>query len=472
LFIKKKTLAKSADIIAVCAAIILLSSLDMTFSIGKHQMCMCYFCLVLFTSTYHLINLKGERPFTSNLIAFTALTVYFFWMAAFVMKLNLPAVSVSSFLLLFEAVCRFRASKIDNAKEKHAILVFSRVLTAIWMLAALFIAENETAMTVYDKDSMPFQAVSCILIVLLATILFILSHGWKDSLDIILIHAAILLLCAWSEHYPFTVFSLESKFLLLFTAASVYAFVRIRIYGHSAYLPYMAVFVIGIVFILYRFTGRFFLGSPLVPLFTGLYYYGKENVLAKKTKGAQSGTVIWEVLCAVFILASSLTDRNFDHSGPLWHYGGTAAYISVYLSMLFCVLLILLPAIALLQKRIMCNYLLLVYSVTLLVCDAIWLSTGRHGISSVMSFVSFACVFLLAGYYIWEAYTEGKLAKANVAACYAALALVIKFFSDDYGFVAKGILFIALGIAMLLLNIFLYKTERQKKTAEEANGNE
>ncbi len=469
LFMRKGTsLAKSADIAVSCVAVILLSALDMAFGLGKDQLCMCYFFLVLLASAYHLLGRQdGEaRELDVYVLPFAALACYFFWAAAFVMKLNCPALSVSAFLLLFEAVGRYRASR-DGGKEENAcVYVVSRVLTVAWMLAALFMSADGSALAVYERHSLPFQAVSCACVVLVALVLFVLSRGWKESLDMILLLAAVLLLCVWCDSVKADDDSRVLMFLLLFVSAGLYAFIRFRWQGRRAWLPYLLAFVAVIVIVLYENTGRVFLCSPLIPLFAALYFYGRERGSVSGGKLSGVSPHIGEVCCAVFVFASALTDGKLYGSSHLYG-GGVLGLVSIYSALALYAVMALLPAVVLLCKKRMCNAVLALYSVAVLLCHAALIAKPGIKLSSAMSFFSFACVFLLAGYYIWEAYTEGKLAKANVAACYAALALVIKFFSDDYGFVAKGILFIALGIAMLLLNLLLYRVERRKKTAGE-----
>lgn len=472
LFSRSRKIAKSLDIIVVCAAVILLSLLGLAFPLGDDVICMAYFCVLLFVCSWHVVNAGAgdDRGLVSYILPFAALTVYFFWMSGFVMQLNCPVVSLSAFILLFEAAGRYRASR--NELEGRAAYVFSRILAAVWMpCVALFLQEGD-AFTVYEQGALPFQMASCGLIALAALVLLFLSHKWKDSLDVLILLAVLLILSAvlwFGEGTELTEKSLYA-FLYIFAGAGVYGFVRFRLHKRLEYLPYSIVFVLVTIVCLYHNTEAWFLCSPVMPLLCGLYFFAIEHEKKTVRQGVQGISLLWGVLSAGMVFASAFSGGSFCHARHL----DLPQLAPVCIALLAYAFMTMLPAVSLLRKKLRFNY---VFALHLLVVVGFLFAILAAGISGndprtklldkAMSFTSFACVFLVAGYFIYEAYMEGSLAKANIAACYAALALVIKFFSDDYGFVAKGILFIVLGVAMLLLNLLLYRVERKKKVAGE-----
>lgn len=472
LFARSRSLMKSLDIIVVCAAVIVLSLLGLAFPLGEEIVCMAYFCVLLFVCAWHVAGARGgeDKGLWFYVLPFAALTVYFFWVAGFVMQMNCPVVSLSVFILLFEAAGCYRASR--NEKDGRTAHVLSRLLTAAWMpCVALFLQEGG-AFIVYKQGALPFQMVSCGLVALAALVLLVLSRRWKDSLDVLVILASLLLLSAALYYDEGTELNEKSlyAFLYILAGAGMYGFVRFRLHKRLEYLPYSVVFVFVTIVCLYHNTGSWFICPPVMPLLCGLYFFAKERESGTARQGMQGLSLLWSVLSAVLIFASAFAEGSFCHTRRL----DFPQLVPVCLALLAYAFMAFLPAVALLRKKLRFNYVLALHALVVTGFLLFILASGISGndprtkiLDKAMSFTSFACVFLAAGYFIYEAYMDGSLAKANVSACYAAFALVIKFFSDDYGFVAKGILFIALGVAMLLLNLLLCRVERKKKASGE-----
>jgi uncharacterized membrane protein len=460
LFVRRGNVAPSLDLIAVCGAVMLVSVLDMALGLGRQQLCMVYFCLVLLASLYRLFGRRDEAGggIVSYILPFAALTVYFFWTAAFVMKLNWPVPTVTAFLLLFEAVGRYHASR--SGRDCRSMYVLSRVLAAVWMPCVALLQEG-TAFAVYEQGALPFQMTSCACVVLAALVLLFLSRRWKDSLDLLVLLPLLLLVAALLSRGGQDVDERGlHTFLYVFTAAGVYGYTRFRLQNRPAYLPYVVVFVLVCVADLYHLTGTWFLCPPAMPLLAALYFVVRERGKAFP----------WAVLCAAAVFASAFAGGSFSHARRL----DLPQLIPVCIALLAYGAMSLYPAVCMIRKGRSFNYVFAIHSLVVTCVLLVILAAGISGNSPLagvldkgMSYFSFACVFLAAGYAIWESYTDASIARANTAACYAALALVIKFFSDDYGFVAKGILFIALGVAMLVLNLLLHRGERTGKPSGE-----
>ena len=500
LFARSRAFAKSVDIVAVCIAVGLLSVLGLAFPLGKDVICMVYFCLLLFACSWHVAGAGGgeRRGLSFYVLPFAALAVYFFWSAALVMQLNCPVLSVSAFILLFEAVGRYWAGRNEkpgacgngnaglnekaesgrsenaerNEKAGRVAYAISRVLMAVWMPCVVLLLQEGTAFAVYEQGAMPFQMLSCLFIALAAFVLLFVSKKWKDSLDLLLLLAALLGFAAflWRTDGPEVKENSLYAFLYIFTLAGLYGYVKFRCCNRSAYIPYLLMFVLVTVANLYHTTGTWFLCPPVMPLLSALYVVAKERNGGTVRHGASGTGALWGILAAAMVFASAFAGGSFYHARSL----GLPQLVPVCVSLLAYVSMSLLPAIRLIRKKRLFNYAFALHSLIVSAFLFTILLAGVSGndplatlLDKAMSFCSFACIFLVAGYFIYEAYMERSLAKANVAACYAALALVIKFFSDDYGFVAKGVLFIVLGVAMLLLNLLLYRLERKKKIAGE-----
>lgn len=468
LLVRSRALGKYMDILVVCVAVMLLSLLGLAFPIGKEAVCMIYFFLMLFACSWH-VAVSSEKSgsvgradlgLSFYVLPFAALAVYFFWSAVLVMKLNCPVLSVSAFLLLFVATGHYWAGRCG--KESHVACAVSRGLMAVWMPCVVLLLQEGSAFAVYEPGSMPFQMVSCACVALAALVLLFLSKRWKDSLDLLVILPLLVLAAALLWRYAGPDVDEESLyvFLYMFVLAGVYGYVRFRWQGRLDCIPYTAVFIFVTIAVLYHNTGTWFLCSPLMPLLAALYFRSKE----------QKGGFPWGLLCSLAVFASAFAGGSLYHARQI----GRACLLPLCLALLAYVAMALSPAIRLLRKKRRFNYAFALYSLIVAAFLFAILVAGVSGsdpvartLDKAMSFCSFVFVFLVAGYFIYEAYMETSLAKANIAACYAALAIVIKFFSDDYGFVAKGILFIVLGVAMLLLNLLLHRVEGRKQMSGE-----
>ncbi len=484
LFSRSKRLAKSFDIIGVAAGVILFSILGLAFPFGKNELGMGYFCIMLFACAYHVIHherldvdAKGRLGMLFYWLPFAALTGYFFWTALFVLQLNYPILAGSSFLLLFEAAacCRVRR----NPREEQLLAGISRFLLACWMLAAFFLCKEGLAFAVYETAAVPFQIASYACILLAALVLLIYSASWKPSLDFLI---ALGGLVALSLAFGQRNYDSPAAFIFLFALAGLYGFVRLRKDGRRIYIPYIFLFAGASVAFLEEMTRTFFLCSPFFPLFAALSFYGKEWEARSGGGKASLAGRFGEVACIVIIYVTAFVSPRFYYL----NYPSRTEFLPLLLTVLLSAGMTLHPVFLQLRGRLLdgeqkkpaCNYLIALYALVIFICQIILLSGGLQaegqgaspratGVASALSYISFASIFLTAGFYIYQAYRDGSLAKANLCAAYAALALVIKFFSDDYGFVAKGILFIVLGLAMLALNLLLYRMDRKKKLDEE-----
>ena len=86
-----------------------------------------------------------------------------------------------------------------------------------------------------------------------------------------------------------------------------------------------------------------------------------------------------------------------------------------------------------------------------------------------MEHVCFVLALFLALDALYGVWKEGRVAAANAAAVYAAALVAVKFFCGNYGLLANGVLFIALGVAVLALNVCILKYGR-KMQEEDSDG--
>ncbi|MBP5463910.1 MAG: DUF2157 domain-containing protein, partial [Treponema sp.] len=476
-------------------------------------------------------NLSGQEPSAGGKLPagrsggealvywlpFAAVCAYFSWAAFFVLQLNYPLLAGTSFLLLFVAAA-FRRTR-SNPQEAGVLGGLIRVCLAVWMAAAFFLCREGLSFAVSDREAVPFQLVSYGCIALAALVLLVWSGAgnalgnssinesgagtwsgswrlWLDTLDSLLALAGVCTVCLL---YRGKKTDFPEAFLYLYALAGLYGFIRWRKDGRLRWLPYVLLFGAAGICCLYGVTETFFLCSPFVPFCAALYLYSRERELqaplanaaapvpapAKTAGPLHAAGRLGQLLCIVIIYGSAFVSprlhvpRNF----PL------ECFLPLLLTLVLYAFMCLLPAVLLVRARLhggkagkpRWNFLLALYALIVAVCFLLLLAhawfAGTAGtgpaflsppqIAGVLSYISFAFIFLTAGWYIFEAYTDGSLAKANCCAAYAALALIIKFFSDSYSFVAKGVLFIVLGIAMLLLNLLLLRMDRRKEAEKK-----
>ena len=75
--------------------------------------------------------------------------------------------------------------------------------------------------------------------------------------------------------------------------------------------------------------------------------------------------------------------------------------------------------------------------------------------------ICFALFVLFFIYYLIKASVSSSLALANLSTVFLGIFVIIKFFVEDFSLIAKGLVFIGLGVAIALINIFL--SRRSKK---------
>ena len=86
---------------------------------------------------------------------------------------------------------------------------------------------------------------------------------------------------------------------------------------------------------------------------------------------------------------------------------------------------------------------------------------GYDEATNFITSICFALLVLFFIYYLVKASVLPSLALANCTTVFLGIVVMIKFFVEDFSLIAKGLVFIALGVAIFLINIFL--SRRSKK---------
>ena len=209
-----------------------------------------------------------------------------------------------------------------------------------------------------------------------------------------------------------------------------------------------------------------------IPLCALVYYYTFDS------EKYSSLATISEAIFAITVFAAAFIEISLERL-PFINGNGQKDYpylLSCLLHTLLYASIVFLPLAKKTRGKAFCNYFIAFYALAIFVLLASCEIAPVFGyeldsgiVSLIFILLSFVTIFVNSGYYIAKAYRTKNLALANAAGGLACLSIIIKFFSDDFGFVVKGVVFIVLGILMLILNMFLLRLNASSGESEVKN---
>lgn len=441
--------------------------------INEQTLCFLLFCIEFSACAYvFYLNQKekvsGQGYFWAP---FAFIAAYYFWAN---LSFNYPLLAAFAFLLLFESLGRYR-SKLCESEGKAAHL-FVRLALVILFIATAFEDARPILKYVSSKEALPFQMAVYALYATAALILLVLSNRLRKSLDAVIFMAIIaFMVFVLDKPSPDGVHS-SLTFSILYYAISLFA----SLYGLYLWkkkksllcMPYLLLLAVNQFFAQnYLFAeGNFIIIA--VPLCALAYYYTHD-----KEKYSPLASVS-EAIFATIIFAAAFIEIECERL-PVINGGGqkTSPYlISCLLHTLLYAAIVLLPPVQKIRRKVFCNYFIAFYALAIFILLAFCETAPLFGyelnsgiVSLIFILLSFVTIFVNSGYYIFKAYRTKNLALANAAGGLACLSIIIKFFSDDFSFVVKGVVFIVLGILMLILNMFLLRLNASSGESEVKN---
>ncbi|MBR1912381.1 MAG: DUF2157 domain-containing protein [Treponema sp.] len=461
LIAKSGCIRQSLDVMFLCVALVMPGVIRNVFDVNEDALRFAFLYTMIIACVYDFKFLHyGNNSLPQFYWTPFAIAILHFFCAGLVN--DFTVLPFALFLFLVEAAATYRINQ--NETEGKIVRVGVRILLSALLFSVVWLPQENCTC-----NSMPTVqlTVTYLCYVAVAVILFVLSKKIKKSLDVLLIAAVLI------------ANSLSGNNVVIYTTvllAAVFAFIMWWRKGIYAYLPYLLLIIaLQVLFPLqqipyYAFGGHI-LFLMLFPLCTCVHLYVEDRYKEKLSPVS----TICEVACAIlaFCAAFSDTDKSYkffelpDLPYIVFSLFGTLLYAFVTLH----------PFVSVLRNKKKCNYVMAGYSILVFLMlifvdisafnDALRTAFCGSFVYSAVKIMGFVCIFLTAGYHIANAYRSGSLAVANVAGVYAALAICIKFFSDDFGFVVKGVLFIVLGIAMLALNLVLLRLNNKKAVVEE-----
>lgn len=456
---------RSLDIIFVSAAIFLLFIVNAFVKINEQTLCFLLFCIEFSACAY--VFFLNQKEKVSGPVYFWApfafIAAYYFWAN---LSFNYPLLAAFAFLLLFESLGRYRSKLCES--EGKAAHFFVRLALVILFIATAFEDARPILKYVSSKEALPFQMAVYALYATAALILLVLSNRLRKSLDAVIFMAIIaFMVFVLDKLSPDGVHS-SLTFSILYYAISLFA----SLYGlylrkkkkNLLCLPYLLLLAANQFFAqnYLFFAGNFIIIA--VPLCALAYYYTHDKEKYSPLANVSEAIFTATIFAAAFIEIGC----NGQKDSPY--------LISCLLHTLLYASIVLLPPVQKIRRKVFCNYFIAFYTLAIFVLLAFCETVPLFGyeldsgiVSLIFILLSFVTIFVNSGYYIAKAYRTKNLALANAAGGLACLSIIIKFFSDDFGFVVKGVVFIVLGILMLILNMFLLRLNASSGESEAKN---
>lgn len=461
LIAKDGCIKQSFDVMLLCVALLMPGVIRNVFNINEDALRFVFLYIMIIACVYDFIFLKyGKNSLPQFYWTPFAIAILYFFCIGFIK--DFTVLPFALFLLLVEAAASYRMNQ--NEAEGKIVRVGVRILLSALLFSVVWMAQENSVCNSVPTVQL---TVTYLCYVAVAVILFVLSKKIKKSLDVLLIAAVLI------------ANSLSGNNVVIYTTvllAAVFAFIMWWRKGIHLYLPYLLlIIVLQVLFPLqkipyYAFGGHI-LFLMLFPLCTCVHLYVEDRYKEK----ASGLSAFCEISCAILAFCAGFSET---HGSREFFYYLDLPYIAFsLLGTLLYAFVTLLPLVSILRNKKKCNYVMAGYTTLLFLMMIIldvcafndsWcvVVCGRF-VYSTLKVMGFICIFLTAGYHIAKAYRSGSLAVANIAGVYAALAICIKFFTDDFSFVVKGVLFIVLGIAMLALNLVLLRLNNKKAVVEE-----
>ena len=414
--------------------------------------------LYLFHS-FH-VHTDGE-PFFAGLILSLALYAGFFiaakeskikWLFVISPLLVLLQSAIADFQILWQTLpvailfttgcaCHFRSK---DGLNKELLTNTARIASAFTMILALCYQASNQKVPSFSLAEWIFIIISTI--PCLALIFRSGSENILKNIDIVILCATIFI----SEMIPY-----PSSFMLLqiiSCLASIYSMIlRKKNPSSTAYLAT-------------AITGMLTLGlkdNSVVPfaISTFILILHLLGNLSEKKAAGKILLIISAISGGLMLLLCSYPDI-LDYDGMRTSFSMESAMLGIYTAV-FAIFCVYCTARCVLQKQIPNPTLITMFLIFLAL---LWF-TGPLSEKTLdaMGSVFFILSIIFALYHLFNAYRSSSIAATNTATVFLGLVIAIRFFSEGYGLVAKGLLFIALGILILVFNLLILRRSKNGK---------
>lgn len=179
------------------------------------------------------------------------------------------------------------------------------------------------------------------------------------------------------------------------------------------------------------------------------------------------GGIAMGVLAAIVgAISLLLTAFMVDINWLFRHHLSVMSVVSFFSVLVLFILSGILSLVEIVRTKKWINPVLFVHPLLIAVTFCIKPLT-LYGPQNVLSSVCFVLLVLFCIYYLIRASVISSLAMANCATVFLGIVVMVKFFVEDYSLIAKGLVFIALGVGVFLINIFLSRRGKNAKKDSE-----
>jgi uncharacterized membrane protein len=188
----------------------------------------------------------------------------------------------------------------------------------------------------------------------------------------------------------------------------------------------------------------------------GIHLYGEQEGWANPPKTL--GVVGVGLLAYVFTFSDAWYDIGWRHMRSGWEYREWGPWLDSGITLIFLAGWVA-AAIKSFRRSSLETIALSVFPVIALLCFLLGSSGNRDAINALL-FNGFMLFFGIV--YIVLGCRGLKLRQLNGGMAVLSLLLITRFFDDDFGFLARGIVFIVLGISFLVVNMTMVRRKRMK----------
>ena len=333
---------------------------------------------------------------------------------------------------------------------KPALFTVFRIMTMILYLALLLFLIPYKKTSLSETGIYIFNVIYSIVILcsIILTAKFIGRKRFVHILDLMAFPSCGCIISMLSNQ---TVFA-EYASIIILTVMAVLGIYSLMIKNKGRMSSY--VFAIPILFIPFTsFIGSFILF--ILTLCITAWCMAIYSLYNNKTMG-----VLAVIVAAIAFMFTSYSNPGFNF--VLWEITSAERFVSFFAALALFILTGILAAREMIKNKKWLNPFFFIHPLLI----AIVVCIPHEDFHESTDFICSICFVLLALsciYYLIKASSTSSIWMANCATVFLGLFVFVKFFVEDFSLIAKGLVFIGLGVAFFLINIFLSRRNKNEK---------
>ncbi|MCF0241541.1 MAG: DUF2157 domain-containing protein [Treponema sp.] len=368
---------------------------------------------------------------------------------ALINKTSLAITGLAAILLFCSVINNLRKETENNEKK-----IFFIVLRIIFVILLSIIGEIKVDADINLQLYFEFGILAGLIIS--STVLFVLKNMASKNFDIPLLGLIVTILSVFYTKVGNLTFAnpviLKSIINFIYCAFGIYGFIFTYKKHQWDYLPYALILPAITIFSVPS-------AFQVIYIFTLLFAFA--YIMTKGT-----GKNILHICTAILVLICS---KISDYNTITANLESNLFRISSVCCSVTCGIITLTPFLLKFKNKEKFDHVIpfacLIYSV-FAVCNKCGVKFPENFIP-----VSFLIMsFMISIFNLYIALKTNSFARTNLAAGYMLLAIITRFFDDSISFVAKGILFILVGVIILIFNIVILKKKKSLVVTDKTDG--